>query len=300
MNKSLHYANVAPILLTNGYEAIPIIPGTKRPPMGKWTERNFLETSVVGHYALKHPKYGVGVKTGELVVIDLDIPDYELADEFENLCLSRLGHAPIRFGNTPKRALFYKLDSGQFIKKMTTRHRVGGKKYQVEILGAGQQSVVFRVHPDTQASYYWLDDSLLDIPLNELPVTTADKMLSLRDVFETRLSAKFGNGQSLTWQLNPKPAMSKKVPSANCDRVIDALGYLDPQEYETWIGVGYALKSAGRADALSVFQDWSKKRPDGSIPANYVSPEDVAGQFAKFKPDRTSINAIFSRASNKG
>ena len=109
MNKSLDYGNAAPRLLENGYEAIPIIPGTKRRAIEKWTETNFLETSVVGNYASKFPKYGVGVKTGELVVVDLDIPDYELVDEFENLCLSTLGHAPIRFGNTPKRSLFYKL-----------------------------------------------------------------------------------------------------------------------------------------------------------------------------------------------
>ena len=300
MNKSLNYANVAPRLLENGYEAIPIIPGTKRPPIGKWTEINFLETSVVGDYALKFPKYGVGVKTGELVVVDLDMPDYELANEFENSCLESFGHAPIRFGNTPKRALFYKLGSGQLMKQMTTPHTGSGMKYQVEILGAGQQSVVFGVHPDTQAPYYWVDDSLLDVPLNELAVITHSQISALMDVFEARLSAKFGNGQLQTHQLNPKPAISKKVPSANCDWVTDALSYLDPQDYETWVAVGYALKSTGRADALSVFQDWSKKRPDGSIPANYVSPEDVDGQFAKFKPDRTSINAIFSRASNQG
>ena len=166
MNKSLDYGNAAPRLLENGYEAIPIIPGTKRPAIEKWTETSFLETSVVGNYASKFPKYGVGVKTGELVVVDLDIPDYELVDDFENLCLSTLGHAPIRFGNTPKRSLFYKLESGQLVKQMTTAHRDGAKKYQVEILGAGQQSVVFGVHPDTQAPYYWVDESLLDVPLN--------------------------------------------------------------------------------------------------------------------------------------
>ena len=300
MNKSLNYANAAPRLLENGYEAVPIIPGTKRPPIEKWTETNFLETSVVGNYASKFPKYGVGVKTGELIVVDLDIPDYELANEFENSCLESFGHAPIRFGNTPKRALFYKLGSGQLTKQMTTAYRDGAKKYQVEILGAGQQSVVFGVHPDTQAPYYWVDDSLLDVPLNELAVVTPDQISVLRDVFEARLSAKFGNGRGLTQQLNPKPAMPKKAHSANCDWVTDALSYLDPQDYETWVAVGYALKSTGRADALSIFQDWSKKRPDGSIPANYVSPEDVGGHFTKLEPNRTSINAIFSRASSQG
>ena len=46
-------------------------------------------------------KYGVGVKTGELVVVDLDIPRYELVDDFENLCLSTLGHAPIASATHP-------------------------------------------------------------------------------------------------------------------------------------------------------------------------------------------------------
>ena len=43
MNKSLDYGNAAPRLLENGYEAVPIVPGTKRPAIEKWTETNFLE-----------------------------------------------------------------------------------------------------------------------------------------------------------------------------------------------------------------------------------------------------------------
>mgnify|MGYP005712790245 FL=1 len=100
---------------------------------------------------------------------------------------------------------------------MTTAHRDGANRYQVEILGARQQSVVFGVHPDTQAPYHWVDESLLDVPLNQLAVVTSHQIATLRDVFEARLSAKFGDGQLLTHQLNPKLAMSKKVPPANCD-----------------------------------------------------------------------------------
>ena len=70
--------------------------------------------------------------------------------------------------------------------------------------------------PDTQAPYYWVDESLLDVPLNELAVVTPDQISALRDVFEARLSAKFGNGQ-LQAHRNPKPAMSTQVPPANCD-----------------------------------------------------------------------------------
>ncbi|MDB2528576.1 bifunctional DNA primase/polymerase [Alphaproteobacteria bacterium] len=300
MNKGLNYADAAPKLLKNGYEAIPIIPGTKRPPLDKWTDIDFLDPSEVSDFVVKYPKYGVGVKTGELVAIDLDIPDYDLADEFEDVCFSCLGHAPIRFGKTPKRTLFYRLASGQLIKQMTPSYQADGKKYQVEMLGAGQQSVVFGIHPDTQAPYYWVDDSLLDIPLNELTVVTADRLMALKNVFEARLSNKFGNGQSLAHKPDPKPATSAEMPAASSDRVVDALSYLDPQDYDTWIAVGYALKSFGRQDGLSIFQNWSAKRSDGSIPSNYVSHEDVAIQFGKLKPSRTSLNAIFTRASGQG
>ena len=300
MNKGLNYAYAAPKLLENGYEAIPIIPGTKRPPLNKWTDIDFLDPSEVSDFVVKYPKYGVGVKTGELVAIDLDIPDYDLADEFEDLCLSYLGHAPVRFGKSPKRTLFYKLDTGQLIKQMTPSYQAGDRKYQVEMLGAGQQSVVFGTHPDTQAPYYWVDDSLLDIPVSELTEANADQIKALKAAFEARLSAKFGNGQSRVLKPDPKPAMSDAAPAANSDRVVDALSYLDPQDYDTWVAVGHALKSSGRQDGLSIFQDWSAKRSDGSIPSNYVSHEDVATRFGKFKPSRTSLNAIFTRASGQG
>ena len=49
------------------------------------------------------------------------------------------------------------------------------------MLGAGQQSVVFGIHR-CQAPYYWVDDSLLDIPLHELTVVTADQLGS-KDCF---------------------------------------------------------------------------------------------------------------------
>ena len=138
---------------------------------------------------------------------------------------------------------------------MTPPYQSDGKKYQVEILGAGQQSVVFGIHPDTQAPYYWVDDSLLDIPLHELTVVTADQLMALKAAFEARLSNKFGNGQSLALKPDPKPTMSEAVPAANSDRVVDALSYLDPQDYDTWVAVGHALKSSGRQDGPSIFQD---------------------------------------------
>ena len=67
---------------------------------------------------------------------------------------------------------------------------------------------------------YWVH-SLLDIPLHELTVVTADQLMALKTVFEARLSAKFGNGQSRV--LKPsQTTMSEAVPAANSDRVVDA------------------------------------------------------------------------------
>ena len=91
----------------------------------------------------KYPKHGVGVKTGGLVAIDLDIPDYDLADEFEDVCLSCLGHAPIRFGKTPKRTLFYRLDSGLLSKQMTPPYQAGAKKYQRNAWGRATERCVW-------------------------------------------------------------------------------------------------------------------------------------------------------------
>ena len=96
MSETQTYASLAPKLLDAGYEVLPIVPNQKRPDISNWTKLNFRDPSVVGQYLRKCPNYGIGVKTGDTVVIDIDCPREDIAIEFQNYCLSKIGDAPSR------------------------------------------------------------------------------------------------------------------------------------------------------------------------------------------------------------
>ena len=102
MSKLETYAALAPKLLDAGYEVLPIVPNQKRPNIQAWTTINFRDPKTVEQYISQCPSYGVGVKTGDVVVIDIDCPQEGLAIEFQNRCFSVLGEAPVRIGNAQK------------------------------------------------------------------------------------------------------------------------------------------------------------------------------------------------------
>jgi len=300
MSRSETYAKLAPKLLDAGYEVLPIVPNQKRPNIQAWTTINFRDPKTVEQYISQCPGYGVGVKTGDVVVIDIDCPREDLAIEFQNRCFSVLGEAPVRIGNAPKRALYYRIDGEPLDKKATKRHSVDGTFFQVEVLGQGQQSVIYGVHPDTNAPYHWVGDSLEHLPFDQLmPVTEEQVDTLLRELCD-RLEQEFGKKLTRGPQEVAPPSVLSPTKLPNDDPLIDALGYLDPQSYDLWVSVGYALRSSGRTDAGEIFQSWSAKRPDGTTPSNYQGPDDALEKFNKFNPKNTSVSSIFSKASRRG
>ena len=80
----------------------------------------------------------------------------------------------------------------------------------------------------------------------------------------------------------------------------EALTFLDPQDRDTWIATGHALKLELGEDGLEIYQQWSKRRPDGSTPTNYLGAADVEKTWGKFNPDRTSVGTIMRRAEARG
>ena len=134
-------------LADNGYRPVPIIPGTKRPPMDGWQEFQFQPESVsayANHYT--------GLLTGHGVIgLDMDVIDVQIAERIDELAKQCLGKAPVRVGNWPKRLRLYRFDGE--IKKRVVGLGDAGK---IEILGTGQQFVAYAMHPDTKAPFEWI------------------------------------------------------------------------------------------------------------------------------------------------
>jgi hypothetical protein len=152
------YAEAAERLLDNGYEPIPIRPGTKAPIPARWTKLH-IDAAQVQRWVELFPDAGVGLRTGSLVGFDLDILDPDLAHAAQEVVLRGLGLAPMRVGLWPKRLFLYRADAP--FPRLAIPH--------VEVLGLGQQLVAYGLHPVTGRPYDWpLGDTPLDTPLSRL------------------------------------------------------------------------------------------------------------------------------------
>lgn len=70
-----------------------------------------------------------------------------------------------------------------------------------------------------------------------------------------------------------------------------ALCYLDPDDYDTWIRAGHALRELGDA-GRALWEEWSQRSAKWR-------PGDAA-RWATFKPQRTGYQAIFAQAQRAG
>lgn len=153
------YGAVATRLLDHGYEPLPIVPASKKPAIARWTSLP-IDLDIVEGWSATWPGHGIGLRTGRLVGIDIDVLDPDLAHRLGSLAQARFGVTLTRIGLWPKRLLLYRTDAP--FRKL--------KLNCVEILGVGQQFVAFGTHPDTGRAYDWPDgETPLDVALADLP-----------------------------------------------------------------------------------------------------------------------------------
>jgi len=158
------FGEIAEKLLDNGYTPLPIRPGSKAPAPSRWTSID-IDAQRVEAWARNYPDHGVGLRTGHLVGIDIDILDADLAWQVKALAERRFGETLLRVGRWPKQLLLYRTE--------TPFAKIDLKP--VEILGKGQQFVAFGLHETTRKPYYWpLGDTPLDVPLDQLPLVDHD------------------------------------------------------------------------------------------------------------------------------
>ena len=76
-------------LLEAGYEPLPLRRATKVPAVPRWS-RVTIDVAQVEHWARDHPDGGVGLRSGRLVGLDIDLLDPDLAWSVADLASRRL------------------------------------------------------------------------------------------------------------------------------------------------------------------------------------------------------------------
>lgn len=282
-------------LVDNGYPVIPIMPGSKAPgrftggewrPYSEWTRHcdrptKGFETDIWRRW----PGCGVGIACGAVVGVDIDILDASLAIMLGDVAAQMLGPTPcLRIGRAPKRLLVYRTDIAF----------AGRKRHPLETLARGQQFVAFAMHPDTGRPYEWPEASLLDTPIDNLPMVTEGQCLAFLDA---------------AWQLLPDSLRQKSLlehapvsawrgpsdPKGTLDAITSALEMLtnDDLIWDDWFRIGFALKAAIGERGRDLWLSWSAQ-----------SRKDVPTWTAKFwaqaRPHSIGAGTIYWYAEQRG
>jgi P4 family phage/plasmid primase-like protien len=171
-----------------GYRPVPVAgpymkvksPG-KRPLIEKWQEIcATADEAEIRRWSRAEPNCtNTGLLCGDLVGVDIDVLDSEIAETVRRLAVSMLGETPlVRIGKAPKILLCYRADAA--FRKMETPELffADDSKAQIEILADGQQLVAYGIHPDTGKPYSWPDGSPETVHFDDLPVVNSDHLRS--------------------------------------------------------------------------------------------------------------------------
>ncbi len=253
-----------PMLVRRGYDILPIRPGTKAPVDAEWSlAPTATESKVRDWLSEGRGDWGVGVRTSHTPAIDLDVDDPVLAEALRRVVADLYPTSPCRVGREP-RSLFV-FQGGPFRKRVLKF--VGGAK--VEMLGKGQQFVAFATHKDTKRPYFYIDEDLLSVPHDDLPLLNPDVVFDailaratelgyeLEPKTKSALSRSTGDDADDDWVTS----VNTKVKISDRELLRSLLLVPDFDDYERRTQVGMALwhQYDGEQPGLAMFHEWASQ-----------------------------------------
>ena len=108
----------------------------------------------------------------------------------------------------------------------------------------------------------------------------------------------------LAAKLPPKPGTSGDF-QRDLPRITEALSYIDPAPYDSWLMVGMALHyaSGGADDGLDLWDAWASGGITGELPDNYAGRADMEYRWQSFHLDRgrgVTLGSLFNAAKAQG
>ena len=203
-------------MLRNGFLPVPIRTGLKYPTVDKWQDISKAATPAnVTAWADALANHGsTGVLCGQVVGLDLDIPDAGLCMDVEDIANTMLGVSPLRrVGMAPKALLVFRAADPAMRKLSTPPLMLGAVKVQVEALAAGEQFVAFGNHPDTGKPYTWLDGDPSTTRLADLPAVSEPALRAFLESAEQAMRAAGATVRAAACR-HPATAPSPAIPPA--------------------------------------------------------------------------------------
>lgn len=264
-------ADLAPSLIANGYEPIPLYPMEKKPIGAGWQKRP-VSLEWISEAQRDHGAINIGCRTGKLVGVDLDVfTNHPKFDELKDAIEAALGNTPLVRWGRKGCVLLFRTDKP--LKKIRLDLQVPRMKDgpAIEVLGDGQQVVFFGTHPATQRDYLWgglwaltegTGPDPLSVPLVDLPRVTPETI----NIALAAAAHVMGVPEHDDWvEATQVPSAAKGDP-LQIKHVGDLLDYIDPDcSRDVWIKVIAGMRACNcpeDADGnlrLDIVDTWSAR-----------------------------------------
>lgn len=270
-----NFALLGPKLRSQGFEPIPV--AGKTPTIKGWQEIVLHPEQIQIWAANGQGHHNVGLRTGALAAVDLDIYDTDVADVVFQAFTARFGEAPCRIGREPKRLLVYaakeprtKINSAAWVRPNPD---LDEEQNKVEVLGIGQQFVAAGIHPDTHKPYRWVGrGNLLEMELWMLPVLDLDEVaVWIRDelpkLIPSSWQRKSTGGGGAAFDDDPFASIKQRHDDVDLEGLRWLLDNLDQSycdERDPWRNVIFAAHhqfhdTEDEGEALDLVDTWSSK-----------------------------------------
>lgn len=233
-----------------------------------------------------------------ICAIDVDFrgTDAEAKALFDALCKAypACAMAVYRVGRAPKFALLFRAE-GRWLKQTTLEYVKNGDestKSQLEVLGKGQQIVLYHIHPETGLPYSYPDAFFsgepVDVPAAELPLMTYEGVQTLCDAFEKFVESNGWapvKGSERTIAVDADEALAEElVPKRPIGLTIDQIRKLMAPRVESWgsytpwyqDGMRIHHETSGSPEGLALWDELSQQA------AKYDGFAEVEKKWATF------------------
>jgi hypothetical protein len=254
---------------------VPITPGTKAPTrLPEWQKYMYSPAD-----DQKFADCGTGIRTSDVLAVDIDVPDVEVVKDLLAWLLTTYGAAPVRYGNKPKTLALYRAAQPAMTKEQTPVFKRGELKGKVEVLAKGQQFVAYAIHPGIKQPYEWRGGDPLTIPLHKLPVLAEKQVSEIIEHCANRVS-QWGQGPAPAQPAPPEQLGAASFPArdvvvtendaliiqrqpatrAELRRALADLAEYDQGDYDSWREVGQIIhhETGASDEGLDIFIKYSR------------------------------------------
>lgn len=293
-------ASIGVRLFANRYPIMPVIPGEKRPGRfvngtwegyTRWQQHCHRPTRQfeIDIWAKYPGPVSIGVACGYIVAVDIDILDDDLSVRLAALAKEKLGDTPaVRIGRAPKRLLVYR----------TETPFPSIKRHPLEILGTGAQFVAYGTHPDTGKPYQWIEESLADLDITDLPLVDKARVEAFLDEALALIPDDL-KPKTLPFPDRPdQTAGAIEGLEGTPEAITEALEFVDNDDlqWDDWKKIGLAIYAALGEAGEPLWHDFSAKSKKNDVKITSIEWSAIR----RSPPSRIGAGTIYHLAERAG